>query len=277
MPVKQSAIAHSSQDTAAYIPLENLSRVLRRWWLLALLTIAGGVVGLVVNALRPQPFEAGFRFLTNIDTATSGELTQYQEDITYEAVGALLFSPSIQEKVIQKAGRDGFALPGGYLNQNATVERRLATWQVRVRHADPRAAEAIAAIWLRLAGEEIQRAYLQAVQADGLERYLEGMEGCLARAVVSLPSYGLCSQLNLAKIQAEIQNSGAALTAARLSSRGLSSSLSIDQAEMDLIPARAVSNQRAQMVLAGGLLGFLLGLWALQADFSRMGRGFGRG
>ena len=80
--------------------------------------------------------------------------------------------------------------------------------------------------------------------------------------------YGLCSQSNLAQIQAEIQKTGAQLTAARLSSRGISSSLSIDQAETYLVPARAVSNQRGQMVLAGALVGFLLGLWVIQVDFS---------
>ncbi len=212
------------------------------------------------------------KFLSNIDVASSGELTQYQEDITYEAVGALLFAPSLQDQVIQEAEREGIDLPAGYLNQNATVERRLATWLVRVRHADAHTAEAIAAIWMRLASAEIQRAYALAVEADGLERYLESLEGCLGQAGVSQPSYGLCSQGNLAQIQSEIQKTGAQLTAARLASNGLSSSLSIDQAETYLVPARAVSNQRGQMVLAGALVGFLVGLWLIQVDFGRWPR-----
>ncbi len=277
MPVKMPATIQPSADNTAFIPLENLGRVLGRWWLLALLTVVGGLAGLLVNALRPQPYEAGFRFLTNIDMATSGELTQYEEDITYEAVGELLFSPSLQEDVIKQANSEGLALPPGYLGQYATVERRLATWQVRVRHPDAHTAEAIAAIWQRLALAEMRRAYAQAVAADGLERYLDSMEGCLAQAAVSQPSYGLCSQLNLAQIQAEIQNTGAQLTAARLSSRGLSSGLSIDQGESDLLPARAVANQRGQLVLAGAAVGFVVGLWALQADFRRIQRGAARG
>jgi len=269
MPEDSPAVSHAPQDAAAFIPAEAFGRALRRWWLLTLLTIAGGLAGLVFNALRPQPYEAGFRIATSIDVASSGELNQYQEDITYEAVGALLFSPSLQEQVIMVAGRSGTPLPADYLGRNATVERRLATWQVRVRHSDPQAAEAIAAVWLRLASEEMRRAYAQAVDADGLERYLESMEGCLARAAVSPPSFGLCSQTSLAQIQAEIQKTGGLLSAARLSSRGLSSSLAIDQAESDLLPARAVSDQRGQMVLAGALVGFVVGLWALQVDFRR--------
>ncbi|HMN62311.1 MAG TPA: hypothetical protein PJ988_18240, partial [Anaerolinea sp.] len=194
-----------------------------------------------------------------------------------EAVGALLFSPTLQEQVLQEVRQQGLDLPAGYLAQNATVERRLATWQVRVRHTDPRTAELIASAWLRLAREEVRRAYARAVEADGLERYLESLEGCLARAVDASPAAGQCPQSSLTQLQAEMQKTGALLTDARLSSRGLSSSLTIDQAEADLLPARPVSDQRGQMVLAGALVGFVVGLWALQADFGALARGFSRG
>lgn len=273
MPEKPPTIPPTTQDASTYIPTDVFNRVLRRWWLLAIITIAGGLLGLVVNTLRPQPYEAGFRFLTAIEVSNSGELTQYQEDITYEAVGALLLSPTLKEAVIQQAGLEGIALQADYLNQNATAERRLATWQVRVRHSDAHSAETIASIWLRLATSEIQLAYVKAVEADGLERYLESMENCLARASVTSPTYGLCSQANLDQVQAEIKNTGKQLAEARLSSRGLSSSLSIDQAEADLIPAHAVSDQRGQQVMAGALVGFIIGLWALQANFHGTTRG----
>ena len=273
MPEKTHLVPPPTQDTSTFNPTDALNRVLRRWWLLAILTIAGGLLGLLFNALRPQPYEAGFRITTAIEVANSGELTQYQEDITYEAVGALLLSPSLKEAVIQQAGAEGLAMQADYLNRNATVERKLATWQVRVRHTDAQSAEMIAAIWLRLADAEIKRAYAEAIQADGLARYLDSMENCLARASLTPPSYGLCSQANLEQVQVEIQRTGKQLAEARLSSRGLSSSLSIDQAEADLIPAHPVSDQRGQQVLAGALIGFLIGLWALQNNIHRTARG----
>ena len=273
MPEKPHPIPHPTQETSTFKPTDALNRVLKRWWLLALFTIAGGILGLVFNALRPQPYEAGFRIATAIEVSNSGELTQYQEDITYEAVGALLSSPSLKEAVIKQAGVEGFVLQADYLNRNATAERRLATWQVRVRHPDAQIAESIASIWLRLADAEMKRAYADSIEADGLARYLESMENCLARASVTFPAYGLCSQANLDEVQAEIQRTGKQLAEARLSSRGLSSSLSIDQSEADLIPAHPVSDQRGQQVLAGALVGFLIGLWALQADFHRSARG----
>jgi hypothetical protein len=273
MPEKPNPIPHSTHDASTYNPTDVLNRVLRRWWLLAILTIAGGLLGLVVNTLRPQPYEAGFRLLTAIEVSNSGELTQYQEDITYEAVGALLLSPTLKEAVIHQAGLEGIILQADYLNRNAVGERRLATWQVRVRHSDAQSAEMIASIWLRLADAEIKRAYAEAIEADGLERYLESMEKCLARASVTSPTYGLCSQGNLDQVQAEIHNTGKQLAEARLSSRGLSSSLSIDQAEADLIPAHAVSDQRGQQVMAGALVGFIIGLWALQVNFHGTARG----
>jgi hypothetical protein len=267
MPDDLSAAPHPSPDALTYSPRELLVRVLRRWWLVALVAILGGGIGLGADALRPQPYEAGFSVVANIDMTTAGELTQYQEDITYEALGALLFAPSLQQVVEQQADQEGLGLPAGYLGSHATVERRLATWEVRVRHSDPQTAERLASIWQEAARAEIERAYDQAVLADGLERYLESVEGCLARAALTPPSYGLCSQANLTALQGEVQQTGAALSQARLDSRGLSSSLSLGRPEMDVTPARAVFNQRALLTLSGCLIGLLAGLWLAQVEF----------
>jgi LPS O-antigen subunit length determinant protein (WzzB/FepE family) len=248
-----------------FIPLEALQRVLRGWWLLAICVFAGGIAGLLISALRPAQYEAGFTVIVGIEQTTSGEIAQYDEDVMFEAVGGLFYAPAMMERVTALAAAQNISVDSAYLRTHSTVERRLAIWLVRVRHTDPSAAETLARIWLEEGTRELRAAYANAVTADGLQRSLESLESCLVRAAASPPADGQCSQANLADLQAALKQTGAAQAEARLSARGLSSSLLVRQAETDILPARPVLPQRAGLALAGAMAGFLVGIWAASA------------
>jgi hypothetical protein len=214
-------------------------------------------------------YEAGFSILTGIDQATVGELTQFEEDTMMQAVGEILYAPSTMQKVAQEAGKNGIAVDAAGLSASSSLERKLSTWQVRVRNRDPKTAEKLAGIWLDIGYADLSRAYAHAILADGLARYLDSLESCLAHAVTSEPSGGLCGFRGLAEVEAEMSKTGARLAQERLSSRGLSSGLLVDQAEKDAFPARAVNFNSNQMVLAGGLIGLIAGVFIAQTNLAR--------
>lgn len=268
MPEDTPTLNHPVDSVEGFTPRDHLTTILRRWWLLAALIFFGGLLGLLVDALRPAQYEAGFRITVGINQTTAGELTQYEQDVMFEAVGGILYAPIQLEAVAQQAATRGIPLTAAALKGNSDIERRLATWRVRVRANDPAHAEDVARMWLESSQVELLRAYASAREADSLERYLSSLESCLARAVTSPPSYGRCTQAELLAIQEEIAKTGAAFGAARISARGMSSSLVFDLAQMDAAPARRVTPQRGQMVLAGGMLGFVAGFWLAQANLS---------
>lgn len=242
-----------------------LTLALQRWWVIALLVLMGGLCGLVVDLLLPPDYEAGFYVLVGIDQTNAGELTQYEQDVLFESIGGILYAPSMLQQVATTASAYGIEVTADWLKPRIRVERRQSLWQARVRAPSPGEAETLAHIWLNESQAEIQRAYASAETADGLTRYLQSLETCLAQAVTSPPSYGLCSQANLAAIQKELRQTGAEANAARLAARGVNTSLMIDVPQMDLIPAQRTLLQRGQRGLAGSFIGFLIALWLVQA------------
>jgi hypothetical protein len=245
-------------------PREIFLSSLRGWWLVALLIVVGGLAGLLVHSLRPVVYEADFTLLTGIDQTTVGVMTQYEEDVMMEAVGEVLYSPSTIQQVANAAQQKGITVDAASLRANSSIERQLSTWRVKVRSADPRSAEQLAGIWQDVGYAVLVEAYHHAILADALARYMDSLEGCLARAVTSEPSAGLCGFRGLEAVEAEMSRTGAQLAQERLASRALSSGLLLDKAEKGLLPAHQVEFQRNQLVLVGGLLGLIAGIWAAQ-------------
>ncbi|GAP07521.1 MAG TPA: hypothetical protein DEQ80_00080 [Anaerolinea thermolimosa] len=241
-----------------------LTLAIQRWWVIALLVLTGGLCGLAVDLLLPPDYEAGFYVLVGIDQTNAGELTQYEQDVLFESIGGILYAPSMLQQVAATASAQGLDVTADWLKPRIRVERRQSLWQARVRAPSPGEAESLAHIWLNESQTEIQRAYASAETADGLTRYLQSLENCLTQAVTSPPSYGLCSQANLAAIQKELHQTGAEANAARLAARGINTSLMIDLPQMDLIPAQRILLKRGQRGLAGGFIGFLIAIWVVQ-------------
>jgi hypothetical protein len=242
-----------------------LTLALQRWWIMALLVLMGGLCGLVFDLFLPPDYEAGFYVLVGIDQTNAGELTQYEQDVLFESIGGILYAPSMLQQVAATASAQGMEVTADWLKPRIRVERRQSLWQARVRAPSRGEAETLAHIWLNASQTEIQRAYASAETADGLTRYLQSLETCLAQAVTSPPSYGLCSRANLAAIQTELRQTGAEANAARLAARGVNTSLMIDLPQMDLIPAQRTLLQRGQRALAGSFIGFLIAIWLVQA------------
>ncbi|MBI4928013.1 MAG: hypothetical protein HY835_09625, partial [Anaerolineae bacterium] len=69
---------------------------------------------------------------------------------------------------------------------------------------------------------------------------------------------------DLQVVQQQLAETGAALAQARSEARGLSSSLLIDTAQPELLPAQPTFRQRGAMALAGAALGFIAGVWLVQ-------------
>ncbi len=257
----------ASTDQEGFAPRQAVVNALRRWWMLALTVAAGGCIGLLASFLRPAQYEAGFTVTAIINQTISGELVEYSEDVQYESVGGLFYAPWLLERVAARAAQEGYPVDLTYLLEHTTVERRLSAWRMRVRHADPAVAEGLARIWQSVGEAELQSAYASAIRADALQLHLDSLESCLARAASSPPAGVQCASDALPALQQELKQTGKELAEARAGARGLSSSLVIGPAGFDLLPPRPVTAPRAQLALAGALIGLVAGAWGVQLRF----------
>jgi hypothetical protein len=251
----------------SWSPREALSRALRGWWLVALGIILGAAGGLLAHGLRPAQYESGFGIQIGIDVTNTGELSQYELDVAFEIVGQILFKPAMHERVAAAARQGGIQIDAASLRNVSTVERKLGTWRVRVRANSRAEAERLAAIWLAFGVEELKTARLHALVADGIRRQELSLEECLARAASAEPSQGVCVPQNLKDLQAELVKAGALLAQERELSQGLSSGIVFGQFPAQPEAARPALYGRAEQAAAGGLIGLVLGVWAVQAGW----------
>lgn len=264
LSLTQSMTEHTSSSVDEFQPAEVIWPVLKGWWIAAVLIILGGLAGLGIHALRPTQYEAVFSLTTTIDLSNTGELSQYEEDIALEAVGAAFYKDSTLEQVAKLAQQAGIQTDAVSLKANSTIERKLSTWLVRVRSHNPQTADGLASLWLKTGLADLNTSYQHALTAGGLQRYLNSLESCLAQSVPGSPAPAQCSQGNLAAIQAELGKTGTLLADERYLSNGVITGLLVPQAQTELAPARVVMFQQGQMVLAGMLIGFLAAVWLLQ-------------
>lgn len=259
---------------AGSVPLEMLERALRQGWLLVTLVLLGSLAGWAAYRLQPPLYEARFGFTVAFDLSNMGEMTQFEQDFTSGAVGDLIFSSDLREAVAAQAREKGVQVSAEDLKVIATRERQAQTWYVRIRHASAPTAALLGELWGQAADQAIRSAYAQGVVAQGLQRYLESLEDCLARAALIDPAGWDCSAENLPAIQKELKTTGLALAEAKLASRGVLPSLVISWTEKASLPRQPALLGQGKRVLAGAFLGFVLAVILIETGLS--GRVFQR-
>lgn len=265
MPVHTLEPAPSTTNEAnAFAPLNALVNVIRFWWVIFILMIAGGLVGWLFHMAKPPVYEAVAHFSASIDFVSTGPLTQYEEDVALNAVGGVFASKTVVQEVIDQAAAQGIQTSRRQLLGESAVERKLNTWDIRVRDTDPVEAEQIANLWVTHGHKVLRESYQHALEAERLNRYLRSLEDCLAQTGASQQVNVPCSSDSLGEVQEEIHRAGALYDQARLDSQGIFYGLTIGSAEQaDLLPDPVIYD-RNQMVLAGCLIGMLVGAGLVQ-------------
>jgi hypothetical protein len=257
---KTEASAVGAVEQEGFAPLAALHNTLRFWWVVFLLTVIGGAAGLLFHRFNPSVYEAVGRFTASIDFVATGPLTQFEEDVALNAVQDVVFSSDVINKVAVQAQAEGIDVRADDLYRIAVIERKVNVWILRVRHSDPAVAKQIAQIWVTQGHAVLLESYAHAVQAQLLSRYVQALENCLSSSAASEPSHGLCNQHRFDEIQADLRDAGQALIEERKASRNLFAGLTIGSVDQAVVSSSPVLYGRSPLVLAGSLLGFILGV-----------------
>lgn len=264
-PLPEAGSDPSLSDLERITPREVLANAFRFWWVIAVFTLAGGIIGMTFSRLHPPVYEAVGRFSAGIDYVLTGPLTQFEEDTALNKIGDLIWSRPVLDAVVEQARAEGFSLTRTDLRRMATVERRNNNWDLRIRHTDPQTAERIANIWVEQGQEALLESYRHALQAESLNRYIQTLESCLAAAAASEPAHAVCSRYRFAEIQANLAEAGQAFYQERVASRGLFAGLVIGPPAEAVVSEKPVLYRQGQLVLAGGMLGMLLAAGLVQS------------
>jgi uncharacterized protein involved in exopolysaccharide biosynthesis len=242
-------------------PLEELNLVLRKWYLLALLGILGGLIGLGVSAVLPPQYEARATLQVALFLPEGQFYTDAQTDYQLNSAIEVVYSAAMLQQLVSSFQSEGKDVE----TSDLTLERRESTWDLVVRNRDPQLAAEATNAWLDETLARLEEAGAHSLQASELASQIAVLNGCAISQ--TLP---LCASF---KNMEELGNAAAALWQQYqqevAASGGLNPSLTWLVENRASIPTKPVIRQRSTLVLAGMGLGLLLGLPALRISFRK--------
>lgn len=261
---KFKAVPLTASEENVFSPLHVLMNAIRFWWVVFLMMFIGGLMGWLIHLSRPPVYEAIGRFSASIDFVSTGPLSQYEEDVALNAIGGIVTSDDLLRTVVDQAAAQEIQTSLVELKENSSVERRLNTWDIRVRDTDAEDAEQIASLWVEQGQAVLLESYQHALEAERLIRYLRSLQDCLAQTGDSQQVNVPCGPGSLSEIQEEIRAAGEAYNRERLAAKGIFYGLTIGPTDRAVLSPEPVIYDRNQMVLAGSLIGLLLGAGLVQ-------------
>lgn len=235
---------------------------MRRWWLVALLMIAGGGLGWLFHKLQPPVYEAIAEFTVSIDftrpdAVSRWDQDRYEEDHIILAAKSLMVSTAVTEQVSADVRALGIPPEALTYGKYVFIERKQAITELRVRNRDPQTAAAIANLWAQRAYDALVEAQGHAQRAWTLRQYLNGLNGCLQNPQPEAGS--ICAGLSLTDVQKELETAQAELDAETLAGKGIAPALVFDWSRRAVAPESPVAFRANWLVLAGALIGFVIG------------------
>ncbi len=233
-----------------------------------LLTLWGGAIGWLTHRTRPPIYEAQVVFYAAIDFAqipATVELTEGEQDEIMWGAAAVAISTQVAEQVAAGAQAQGISIDTPMLYRQLTLERKQANWILTIRDQDPQVAAALANLWGETAFTALTDAHRHALEAQMLQGTFDALNGCLQPAAASAQAQVLCEGRPISAIQAEIEGTLEALETERLASQGLFPALVFDLTKKASPPLAPTQFGLNSLVLSGGLIGLLLGVWIVNS------------
>lgn len=256
-----------------FSPLEAFEFTLRRWWLIAIFVVAGGLVGWGVSRLHAPLYDAQALLVINIDYQQAPELVQktddhYTDDQIIGAADAVVLSTYVLDQVRADLQASGVSLDWEQYTRNLTSERRRSQFWLRVRDTDPKRAARVANLWVAKAYAALVEFHQHAVNAKVLRDYLAAMSACPPPPEIEPSPPSLCGSGSPAEIQQAVATVTAQMEAETTAGNALSPALTFSLGRKAAVPVTPVSYRVSLLLSAGALLGAAAGLVAVQITAS---------
>jgi len=244
---------------ASFSPREKALNFLAYWWVIAAAAILGGLIGLGVFSLKKPVFEAQATLTMGINFARTGILEQYDKDLALGTAAGIIYSTDVINRVITDAAGQGIQIDFATLVKSSTLERKAAQWILRVRHNDPGKAVYLTNHWLEVGFAALDEAYNHALAANSLLERIDSVEECL-ELVASNPVVPVCPYSTLPELQAEFSALSTEYLREQQASRALFPEMTYQVSQQAETPTEPVLYGRNNLVLAGLMIGFLVGI-----------------
>jgi len=257
-----------------FSPLEAFEFALRRWWLIAIFVLAGGLLGWGFTRLHAPRYDARAMLVITIDYQQAPELVQqtddhYMEDHIIGAAYAVVISTYVLDQVNAELQAQGYSLDWKKYIRNLAWERKRSEFWLRVRDRDPKMAVTVADLWAEKAYSALVEFHQHAVNARILREYLAALSACPPPPEIESPDGldtrppSLCGNGSPPEIQQAIETVTAQIEVETAGSNALIPALAFSLGRKADIPVTPSAYRRSLVLAAGALLGCAAGIVAV--------------
>jgi hypothetical protein len=255
-------------------PRDLLDRLFRRWPLIALAVILGGLAGWLASYALPPIYEAHTEIYIDLDSGLwnqedhPGNPVEIALANSIRPITSVLYSDETISDLLAAAQEENIPLDKGTVLNTFTIQRINMTWLLNVRSNNPQYAARLADLWLQAALPIHQTAHGHAVTAFALTVQRDALFACFTEAALSAGN--ACagtSFASLANLQPALAKLDAQIAVEKDASLGLDPALNILPGAPATVPVEPVHDRRAWLALAGTVIGLILGITVSQITF----------
>jgi hypothetical protein len=243
-----------------FTPLEQLIRSLRWWWLVVIISIAGGTVGYLVHGLLPPIYLSRAVITTSINYLQTGILTDEKQDQSVGAVGDLVGSDKVMQATLSQANAQGISIDLVEFKKVSFLDRKEFRWTLGIESTNAQQAADLTNLWAQESMRQLNESLAHAINANSQAMELDRMEACFQQISVVAPGYSTCPKIELNTLQTSIVRNTAQLTNEIQASRGILPAMSFTLTGKANPADSPTYRNRNLMVFAGLLIGFIAGV-----------------
>lgn len=237
-----------------------LGRVIRRWWILVLLMIGGGLLGILSTRIQKPIFESQSSITTSIDFAYAGRLTEDDEDYLMETVGDVIESERVLTFMRENAGLENIIVDAETIRTKFTKARQGYRWELTVRDENPEIAQHLTQLWTDAADLELKALREFSLDALRYQTSQLAVENCFSQLVVLAPASGNCAADDVSKIRSLFEENAVGEEVPSLTEAVLLSKISTEVTDNAYLPSNPVVFKQNINTLFGVVAGLVVGL-----------------
>lgn len=245
------------------------TRAMKRWpWILSL-SLLGALGGFLFSLLHPPRYQAEALLGVSIHYGVTQPLALVVEDRALSRMATLVMADTTLEQVLEQLSSEvrnarGWERPSD-MRPMLRLEQRLSEWALIAFDEDPKIASSVAQTWAEVTLEVFDEANEHAWRASELlvgsfiVECQESMEQGKPMQVWECVSYplGVEAQALQEELETEIELS-----------RGMLPNISYELIRDAGVPTRPILWKRGWLVLAGTVMGFIVGCLLILVDYS---------
>jgi len=235
-------------------PREIYRALFRGWYWLVLFIVGGGLLGLIFTKLRPPRYQAVAALRVDLMGEDFGHLGWPQKRDLLSPVRVLLLGDATLEQIPGMLGDMIEVRPPAEMRDQLRLNDYESEWLLGVVSTDPAQAAAIANAWAQAAVTQLEQSVEHAALASAIETELNDL-GCETKG--KNPAAWDCAEGAPAdRVDPLIEEWGNHMTA----SRGIPAELTFEPIREASPPDQPIYWGRGVVILAGALLGALVGI-----------------